>query len=67
MFENLLLARDAAVATVTINRPRVLDALNAAALDELRHAIVELTHDADVRVVSTSAFLAGRKAVFKER
>ena len=36
MFENLLLAREAAVAVVTINRPQVLNALNAQTLDELK-------------------------------
>jgi enoyl-CoA hydratase len=60
MFENLLLAREAAVAVVTINRPQVLNALNAATLDELRHAIVDLTHDASVRAVIITG--AGEKS-----
>ena len=64
MFENLLLARDAAVATLTINRPQVLNALNTATLDELRHAIVALTHDDAVRAViitgaGAKSFVAG--------
>ena len=64
MFENLLLARDAAVATLTINRPQVLNALDAATLDELRHAIVALTHDEAVRAVivtgaGAKSFVAG--------
>jgi enoyl-CoA hydratase len=64
MFENLLISRDAAVATLTINRPQVLNALNAQTLDELRHAIVELSHDAGVRAIVVTgtgekAFVAG--------
>jgi enoyl-CoA hydratase len=63
-FDNLLIERDAAVAVVTINRPKVLNALNAQTLDELRRAILELKHDERVRaVVLTGAgdrsFVAG--------
>src|SRR5205823_5419476 len=63
-FENLLLERDAAVAVVTVNRPKVLNALNASTLDELRRAALELKHDDAVRaVVLTGAgdksFIAG--------
>ena len=39
-FENLLVDRDGAVATITINRPKVLNALNTQTLDELRRAIL---------------------------
>ena len=60
MFENLLLARDAAVAVLTINRPQVLNALNTATLDDLRHAIVALSQDTSVRVVIVTG--AGEKA-----
>jgi enoyl-CoA hydratase len=51
MFENLLLAREAAVAVLTINRPQVLNALSRATLDELRRAVADLTHDVSVRAV----------------
>ena len=50
-FDNLLLERDAAVATVTINRPKVLNALNAQTVDELRRAMLDLKHDPSIRVV----------------
>jgi enoyl-CoA hydratase/carnithine racemase len=60
MFENLLLARETAVAVVTINRPQVLNALNTATLDELRHAMVDLAQDASVRVVIITG--AGEKS-----
>ncbi len=50
-FENLLLERDGAVATVTINRPDVRNALNSATIDELRRIVLDLKHDDNVRAV----------------
>ena len=63
-FDNLLIDRDGAVATLTVNRPKVLNALNGATMDELRRAILELKHDEAVRVViltgaGDKAFIAG--------
>ncbi len=58
-FENLLVERDGGVAVLTINRPKVLNALNAPTLDELRRAILELKHDDSVRVVIVTG--AGEK------
>ena len=63
-FENLLVERDGGVAILTINRPKVLNALNSATLDELRRAILSFRHDDTVRaVVITGAgeksFIAG--------
>jgi enoyl-CoA hydratase len=59
-FENLLVERDGAVAIVTVNRPKVLNALNTQTLDELRHAILELKHDEAVRAVILTG--AGEKS-----
>jgi enoyl-CoA hydratase len=59
-FDNLLLERDGAVAIVTINRPRVLNALNTQTIDELRRMILDLKHDDAVRVVILTG--AGEKA-----
>jgi enoyl-CoA hydratase len=61
---HLLLDRDAAVATITVNRPDRLNALNAATVDDLRHALLELRHDDGVRAVvitgaGEKAFIAG--------
>ena len=63
-FENLLLDRDGSVASLTVNRPKVLNALNTQTLDELRRAILELKHDDTVRAViltgaGDKAFVAG--------
>ena len=63
-FENLLIEREGASAIVTINRPKVLNALDSQTLDELRRAVLELKHDDTVRaVVITGAgdksFVAG--------
>jgi enoyl-CoA hydratase len=63
-FENLLVDRDGPVALVTINRPRVLNALNSATLDELRRVALELKHDDGIRAIVVTgsgekAFVAG--------
>jgi enoyl-CoA hydratase len=50
-FENILIERDGATAIITINRPKVLNALNTQTLDELRRAILEIKQDEGVRVV----------------
>ena len=62
--DNLLLERDGGVATVTINRPRVLNALNVQTLGELRRALVDLKQDDGARVViltgaGEKSFIAG--------
>jgi enoyl-CoA hydratase len=59
-FENLILERDGAVATLTINRPKVLNALNTPTIDDLRRAVLELKHDPDIRVVIITG--AGEKS-----
>jgi enoyl-CoA hydratase len=59
-FGTLLIERDEATAIVTINRPKVLNALNAQTLDELRRAILELKQDDGVRVVILTG--AGEKS-----
>jgi enoyl-CoA hydratase len=59
-FDNLLLEREGAVAILTLNRPKVLNALNTQTLDELRRAILELKHDEAVRAVILTG--AGEKS-----
>lgn len=62
--EHVQVEIDGAVAQVTVNRPSVLNALNAAAVRELEQAMLRVRDDAAVRVViltgaGTKAFVAG--------
>ena len=59
-FDNLLIECDGHVAIVTINRPRVLNALNSQTIDELRRAVLDLKQDEGVRAVILTG--AGEKA-----
>jgi enoyl-CoA hydratase len=58
--ENLLFERDGGVATVTVNRPKVLNALNGRTLDELRKVMLACRHDDGVRCVIVTG--AGEKS-----
>ncbi len=63
-FDNLLLERDGSIVTITINRPKVLNALNAATMGELSRAFLSFKDDDSVRVViiagaGEKAFIAG--------
>src|SRR5688572_17044063 len=63
-FENILLEQADGVSTITINRPKVLNALNAQTLDELRRVFLAIRRDETVRsVIVTGAgeksFIAG--------
>jgi enoyl-CoA hydratase len=62
--DNLLTARDGAVLTLTINRPKVMNALNAETLGALDAAMASAAADADIRVIVLTgagdrAFVAG--------
>ena len=59
-FDNLLLEQDGAVAVVTVNRPKVLNALNAATVAELGGVFADLKADDSVRVVILTG--AGEKS-----
>ncbi len=59
-FENVLVERDGAVAIITLNRPKVLNALNAALLTELSSALNELERDDAVRAIIVTG--SGEKA-----
>ena len=63
-FENIAVESDGAVATITLDRPKVLNALNAQLLAELSLALVELERNKDVRAIvitgsGEKAFAAG--------
>jgi enoyl-CoA hydratase len=59
-YENLLYKTAAGIATITINRPNVLNALNLATIKELSGALKEAGGDPEVRVVILTG--AGEKA-----
>ncbi len=63
-YDNLIVGRDGAVGIVTISRPAVLNALNAATIDELERVMLDLRDDGAVRAVIVTgagdkAFVAG--------
>jgi enoyl-CoA hydratase len=59
-FETLLVERDGATLLVTINRPKVLNALNAATMRELHQVMRDAAADADVKAIVLTG--AGEKA-----
>ena len=63
-FENLSVEQNDAVVTVTVNRPKVLNALNAATIQELDRCLLGLRDDREIRAVvltgaGNRAFIAG--------
>lgn len=59
-YENIRIEKRAAVAVVTLDRPKVLNALNAATFAELDSAFEELKADREVRVILMTG--AGERA-----
>jgi enoyl-CoA hydratase len=59
-YENICIEKRGSLATVTLDRPKVLNALNAATFAELNSAFDGLASDGDVRVVLLSG--AGERA-----
>ena len=60
MKEFVLVERDAPIATVLLNRPKQLNALSDAVMEQLVDALTELDHDAAVRCI----VLGGSERVF---
>ncbi|HEY4357503.1 MAG TPA: enoyl-CoA hydratase-related protein [Acidobacteriaceae bacterium] len=63
-FATLRCERDGAVATITLDRPKALNALNAAMFDDLERVFQQLAGDASIRVILVTgsgerAFAAG--------
>lgn len=63
-YENIVFEKKGAIAYVTVNRPKVRNALNMATMEELRSAFHNLKSDGGVRVViltgsGDKAFIAG--------
>src|SRR5437660_2089393 len=63
-FENIFSEKKNSIAYVTVNRPKVLNALNMATMEELRTAFHDINNDKNIRVViftgaGEKAFIAG--------
>jgi len=63
-YENILIEKKNSIAYVTVNRPKVLNALNIATMEDLRRAFHDIKQDSAIRVVIMSgsgekAFIAG--------
>ena len=63
-FENILFEKKNSIAYVTVNRPKVLNALNMATMEELRSAFTTIKDDREIRVAiltgsGEKAFIAG--------
>jgi enoyl-CoA hydratase len=70
-FENILLEKDGSVATITMNRPKALNALNKETLLELECCLAGIAADPDVRVLiitggGDKAFVAGADISFMQ-
>ena len=50
-YENILYEKKDGIATITFNRPKVLNALNRKTVEELQHALLDARSDAGVRVL----------------
>jgi len=71
-YENLILEKDGYTAVVTINRPKVLNALNGDVIRELSMVVDELELDEQIRVViitgaGDKAFVAGADIAFMSK
>ncbi len=63
-YENILISQEGAIATITINRPTKLNALNKATIEELHQAFKTSEENKSIRVIiltgsETKAFVAG--------
>jgi enoyl-CoA hydratase len=63
-YENLLYEKKDAIAYITFNRPKVLNALNRKTIEEFQHVLLDAREDASVRVLiltgsGEKAFVAG--------
>lgn len=63
-YKNILIVKEDTIATITINRPEKLNALNKVTIQELHHAFEELEQNQDTRAIiltgsGEKAFVAG--------
>jgi len=59
-YENILYEKKGAIAYITFNRPKVLNALNRKTVEELHHALLDARYDEGVRVLILTG--AGEKS-----
>lgn len=59
-YENILYDKKDGIATITFNRPKVLNALNRKTVEELHHALTDARNDSGVRVLILTG--AGEKS-----
>lgn len=59
-YENILYEKKDGIATITFNRPKVLNALNRKTVEELQYALLDARNDAGVRVLILTG--AGEKS-----
>ncbi len=59
-YDNILFSVEAGIATITFNRPKALNALNVALLEEFTHALDAIAANEDIRVLVLTG--AGEKA-----
>jgi len=63
-YQNVILEREGAIAILTVNRPKALNALDALTFDEIEAAVNEVGNDSEIRVLIVTgsgdrAFVAG--------
>lgn len=71
-WKNILVTKEENIALLTINRPKVLNALNAETVEEIGQAMEQLEADADVKVIIITgagerAFVAGADISFMSK
>ena len=71
-FNNVLLEKEGNIATVTINRPKALNALNSETLKELNAVIEDLENDNNIYCViltgsGEKSFVAGADKILIQR
>ena len=70
-YKTVILAKEKGVATITLNRPEVLNAINSQLRQELREAVEKIRKDEEIRVLlitgaGDKAFVEKREATFKK-
>jgi len=70
-YENVILQKEERIAILTVNRPKALNALNAATLNDIKNAVLEIAEDPQVDVLiitgaGDKAFVAGADIAYMQ-